>query len=80
MAAKKQVVSKETNQITDVVEETVAPVAGTEPKNGDAPVVQPGILTEKREPGTIIKTYLQNGLRYNRVVQDDGVTTLDMRA
>lgn len=71
MAAKKQVVDKDTNQISDVPD-TTPEVVASEPQEVAAPIV--------RQAGTVIKTYLQNGLRYNRVVQDDGVSTLDIRA
>jgi hypothetical protein len=75
MAAKKQVVNKETNQISDVVETGVAPVMETK-----VYVDEKSFETVRREPGTVIKTYVQNGLGYKRVVQDDGISTLDIRA
>lgn len=54
---------------------------------GDETVAQLKELIEKSgtpevkpvEPGTIIKTYVQNGLRYNRVATENG-GTVDVRA
>jgi hypothetical protein len=36
------------------------------------------VTIDARTPGTIIKEYVQNGLRYKRVVTEDG-GTVDMR-
>lgn len=85
---KKQVVEKdpiaveveETTKAAEIVgaEEQVA--EGSTPKDGDAPIPGKHVLSEAQEPGTIIKKYVQNGIKYNRVVQSDGVSTLDIKA
>jgi hypothetical protein len=58
----------------EAVEEVVE---GTQPKDG-VPTPKPQSQKTDAAPGTIIKEYLQNGLRYKRVVTEDG-GTVDMR-